>query len=211
MDLILSEINSNVQVPSTGNDLPSGPDTIQVSLDDDPMKGNPDAELTIVEFSDFQCPFCMRFYVQTMPLIEEAYIDTGKINFVYRDFPLQHHQNAVPTHIAAECADEQGAFWPYHDILFETQNTWKSLPSETIFVQLVKYADDLGLQISEFESCLNSASFVQEIQMDYREGVEYGVRGTPAFFIGNEEDGYVLLSGAQPFEVFQNVIESKLG
>lgn len=210
MDLILSEIDSKA-VPASGEAAREGPQVIRVSIDDDPMKGNPDAELTIVEFSDFQCPFCSRFYEQTLPLIEQTYVDTGKVNLVYRDFPLQSHQNAVPAHIAAECADEQGEFWPYHDMLFEKQGEWQSLPAGEVSAQLVQYAGSLGLQAADFESCLGSASFAQEIQKDYQDGVQYGVRGTPAFFVGNEKDGYVLLSGAQPFGAFQSVIESRLG
>lgn len=210
MDVLLSRIDSKLAVPTEGNTR-DGPQKIYVSLDDDPMKGNPDADITIVEFSDFQCPFCSRFYEQTLPLIEQAYIDTGKVNFVYRDFPLQIHQNAVPVHIAAECADEQGWFWPYHDILFENQREWQSLPADALSEQLVQYAMAMGLQADAFESCLGSATLEEEIQKDYHDGVLYGVRGTPAFFVGNDTDGYVLLSGAQPFEAFQRVIESGLG
>ena len=210
IDVILSRIDSKLVVP-TEEDARDGPQKIHVSLDDDPMKGNPNADITIVEFSDFQCPFCSRFYEQTLPLIEQAYIDTGKVNFVYRDFPLQIHQNAVPVHIAAECADEQGGFWPYHDILFENQREWQSLPAEALSEQLVQYAVGLELEADMFESCLGSTALGEEIRKDYQDGVQYGVRGTPAFFVGNESDGYVLLSGAQPFEAFQRVIGSGLG
>lgn len=207
MDLILSEIDSKMVVPvDTQNPQPP-----LISIDDDPMKGNPDAEITIIEFSDFQCPFCARFYEQTLPSIEEEYVDTGLVNFVYRDFPLQIHANAVPAHIAAECADEQGMFWPYHDILFDKQREWDSIQPELMFAQLVQYADNLELNMANFESCLESASHVQEIQMDYQDGVRHGVTGTPAFFVGNDQDGYVLLNGAQPFSSFRDVIESKLG
>ncbi len=211
LQAILSAIDSKMTAPSAAPDEHGSAGTVRVSVDDDPMKGDPDAGLTIVEFSDFQCPFCFRFYDQTLPLIEREYIDTGKVNLVYRDFPLQNHQNAVPTHIAAECADEQGAFWPYHDVLFETQDSWKSMSPGAISEQLVRFADGLGLRTADFESCLGSAAPAQEIQKDYQDGVQYGVRGTPAFFIGNERDGYVLLSGAQPFESFQRVIESRIG
>lgn len=210
MELILSEIDSMMAVPVDEKTDQSGTHAARVSLDDDPIKGNPDAEITIVEFSDFQCPFCARFYEQTLPLIEQEYIDTGKVNLVYRDFPLQIHRNAVPAHIASECADEQGQFWPYHDMLFEKQKEWGSLPDEVIISQLLQYADDLGLEPDDFGSCLESAMFAQEIQNDYQDGVQYGVRGTPAFFVGNEQDGYVILSGAQPFGAFQSVIESML-
>lgn len=210
LELILSKID-NLAIPASDEAGPDSAQAIRISLDDDPIKGNPDAELTIIEFSDFQCPFCARFYDQTLPLIEQEYISTGKVNFVYRDFPLQIHQNAVPAHMAAECADEQGAFWPYHDVLFEMQKEWESVPSEAIVAILVQYAHDLGLDATSLESCLSSAALAEEIQNDYQDGVQYGVRGTPAFFIGNESDGYVLISGAQPFAAFQNAIESGLG
>jgi len=94
------------------------PPIIYVSLDDDPVKGDPNAPVTVVEYSDFQCPFCKRFYQQTLPQLEKNYIETGKVKFVYKDFPLDSiHPNARPAHIAAECADEQGKFWEYHDLL----------------------------------------------------------------------------------------------
>lgn len=211
MQLILSEIDSKMAVPIDEKTDQGGTHTVRVSVDDDPIKGSPDAELTIVEFSDFQCPFCARFYEQTLPLIEQEYVESGKVNLVYRDFPLQVHRNAVPAHMAAECADEQGQFWPYHDVLFENQKEWESLPNEVIESKLLQYANGLGLESDEFGSCLGSAVFAQEIQDDYQDGVQYGVRGTPAFFVGNEKDGYVMLSGAQPFSAFQNVIESRLG
>ena len=211
MQLLLSNINAP-SAASAGGGAPGAPVLVRASLvDNDPLKGNPDAELTIVEFSDFECPFCKRFYDQTLPLIDDNYIKTGKVNLVYRDFPLPNHMNAMPTHLASECANEQGAFWAYHDILFETQRTWAPMPSESIFEHLVQYADYLGLDTDEFGSCLSSSKFGSEIEGDYQDGVANGVRGTPAFFIGNEGDGYVLLSGAQPFEAFKNVIDSKLG
>ena len=211
MDMIISEIDSKIIVRADDNPSPAVDEILLVSLDDDPIKGNPDAEITIVEFSDFQCPFCARFYVQTLPLIEQEYLDTGKVNLVYRDFPLQIHANAVPAHIASECADEQGQFWEYHDVLFERQKEWESIPREDIATILIQYSEDLELDRDTFELCLGSNVMSLEIQKDYQDGVKYGVRGTPAFFVGNEETGYVALSGAQPFEAFQRVIESKLG
>ena len=119
---IISEIEIKT-IPTQQTQIqtqPTAPQIFQVSLDDDPVKGNPNAPVTVVEFSDFQCPFCSRFFQQTLPLIEENYIDTGKIKFVYKDLPLDNlHPNARAAHIAAECADEQGKFWEYHDVLFE--------------------------------------------------------------------------------------------
>jgi protein-disulfide isomerase len=190
---------------------PNTPSTIMISLDDDPVKGNPNAPLTIVEFSDFQCPFCSRFYEQTLSQIEENYIDTGKVKFVYRDLPLDNlHPNARPAHIAAECADEQGKFWEYHDVLFEKQSEWNRLPSPDLQTTLTQYATDIGLQSTYFETCLNSQDIADEVNNDSLDAARYGATGTPTFFIGTEKDGFVKLSGAQPFSSFQLAIDSQL-
>lgn len=190
---------------------PTIPSVIQVSLDDDPVKGDPDAPLTIVEFSDFQCPFCLRFVQQTLPLIEEHYIDTGKVKFVYRDMPLYNlHPNVGPVHIASECADEQGKFWEYHDKIFENQTEWQRLAPSDIQVTLKQYASDLDLNMADFDVCMQSQVIADEIAQDLLDGQTYGATGTPAFFIGNEENGFVKVVGAQPYVVFQNVIDDQL-
>lgn len=188
----------------------SAPTPVFVSIDDDPIKGNPDAPVTIVEFSDFQCPFCLRFYDQTLPLIEENYIKTGKVKMVYRDMPLQIHPNAFPVHIAAECANDQGAFWEYHDLLFERQSEWNKLAPADLGAKILAYAEELELD-SSFATCMQSQSMVDEIRKDYSQGAAYGVTGTPSFFVGNDQDGFVKLSGAQPFSIFKEVIDSQLG
>jgi len=190
----------------------SGPQIIQVSLDDDPVKGNPDATVTIVEFSDFQCPFCKRFHETTMPLIQENYIDTGKVKFVYRDFPLPsiHPNGAIPAALASECADEQGMFWEYHDKLFENQKNWELLAAEDVAKEFKAYSQELGLKTNQFNDCLNSEKYLDEVQKDYQDAVSYGITGTPGFFIGNEEIGYMKLTGAQPYSAFQRVLDQML-
>ena len=190
----------------------SGSQIIQVSLDDDPVKGNPDATVTIVEFSDFQCPFCKRFHETTLPLIQKNYIDTGKVKFVYRDFPIQslHPNGAVPAALASECADEQGMFWEYHDKLFQNQKNWERLGTEDVVNELKAYAEEFGLNTNQFNECLNSGKYLDEVQKDYQEGSSYGITGTPGFFIGNEENGYIKVTGAQPYSVFQNVLDPML-
>ncbi len=180
-----------------------------VSLDDDPSKGNPEAAVTIVEFSDFQCPSCNRFYQQVLPQLERHYIDTGKINFVYRDMPLNIHANAVPAHAAAECAHEQGMFWQYHDILFERQSQWNRLDAQDLDAQLKAYAAELGLD-SGFDECIKSPDVIREIQKDFAQARGYGAQGTPTFFVGNDSDGYIKLAGVHPFSTFQSMIDSKL-
>jgi len=190
----------------------SGSQIIQVSLDDDPVKGNPDATVTIVEFSDFQCPFCKRFHETTLPLIQKNYIDTGKVKFVYRDFPIQslHPNGAVAAAIASECADEQGMFWEYHDKIFQNQKNWERLRTEDVVNELKAYAVELGLDTNQFNDCLNSGKYLDEVNKDLQDGNSYGVTGTPAFFIGNGEDGYIKVTGAQPYSVFQSVLDQML-
>jgi len=194
----LKEIISEIEIetaaapqPTQQPSQPAAPQVFMVSLDDDPFKGNADAPVTIVEFSDFQCPFCSRFFDQTLPAIEENYIDTGKVKLVYKDLPLDNlHPNARPVHIAAECADEQGKFWGYHDILFENQAQWNKLSSVDLSSQLNEYATTLGLNSASFDSCLLSQDIADEVNADYLQASSYGATGTPTFFIGNEEDGF---------------------
>jgi len=198
--------------PTQAPSQPSAPQIFQVSFDGEPFKGNPDAPVTVVEFSDFQCPFCSRFFEQTLPLIEENYIDTGKIKFVYKDLPLDNlHPNARSAHIASECADEEGKFWEYHDVLFQKQAEWQSLASSDLDITLSQFAVDLGMQAASFESCMESQDIADEVNQDTLEAARYGATGTPTFFIGTEEDGFIKLVGAQPFSAFQAAIDDQLG
>lgn len=209
---ILAQINTNPAAQPTAQLAPPGAPAVQaISLDDDPFKGDANAPIVIVEFSDFQCPFCSRFYEQTLSLIEENYIDTGKVKFVYRDLPLDNlHPNARPAHIAAECADEKGKFWDYHDVLFEKQSEWSRVAAADLQTTFIQYATDLGLDSAEFETCLGSDAIADEVNRDSLDAAKYGANGTPAFYIGNEKDGFVKLSGAQPFAAFQAEIDRQL-
>lgn len=201
-----SKIESNVKSPNQPDSKP-----MKISIDDDPMKGNPDAKITIIEFSDYECPFCGRFYANTLPLIEENYINTGLVNFVYRDFPIQSiHDNALPAALATECADDQGDFWPYHNMIFDNKSTWEKINGVDLLKEFEQYAVVLGLNTEEFNSCLESGKHLEEVKKDLQDGRDYGVTGTPGFFVGNDELGYVELKGAQPFESFQRVIDGML-
>jgi len=210
---ILSEIKTApTPQPTQQSPQPSAPQIFTVSFDGEPVKGNPDAPVTVVEFSDFQCPFCSRFFEQTLPLIEENYIDTGKIKFVYKDLPLDNlHPNARSAHIAAECADEEGKFWEYHDVLFQKQAEWQRLASSDLDITLSQFAVDLGMQAANFEACMESQDIADEVNQDTLEAAQYGATGTPTFFIGTEKDGFIKLVGAQPFAAFQRAIDEQLG
>jgi len=215
LEEIISEMKikttQSSQVP-TQQPTPRGTQLYKISIDDDPVKGDPNAPVTIIEFSDFQCPFCSRFYSQTLPLLEENYIDTGKIKLVFKDLPLDNlHPNARTTHIAAECANEQGKFWEYHDILFEKQSQWQNLSPSNLDTTITNFAAGLGMQSTAFQACIKSQEIADEVNDDTLDAASYGATGTPTFFIGNEEDGFIKLVGAQPFSAFQRVIDEQLG
>lgn len=197
--------NTQVQPPSP----PTQP--VRISADDDPVRGDPNAPISIIEFSDFQCPFCARFHVQTLPSLLEEYIDTGKVKLVYRDFPIQSiHPNALPAAVAAECANEQGKYWEYHDALFEKQSSWARQDSNSAILTFTQYAQDIDLEMEQFNSCLSTGKYLQEVQKDLNDGRDYDITGTPGFFIGNDEIGFVKLNGAQPFDSFKRIIDAQL-
>jgi protein-disulfide isomerase len=169
----------------------------RASVDDDPGRGPNDATVTIIEFADFQCPYCARFDAETLPQILENYGD--RIRFVYRDFPLTSlHEYALKAAEASECAHDQGAYWEYHDLLFQNQSALDE-------ASLKNYAASLGLDTAAFDQCLDSDSKKSEVQKDYQDGIAAGVQGTPAFFVNGE-----LISGAQPYAVLQSAIEAAL-
>ena len=210
LDNAIAELELKILEKQLPTNQPSIP--LEISADNDPIIGNPDAPITIIEFSDFQCPFCARFHIQTLPTIMEEYIEKGSVKLVFRDFPIQSiHPNAVPASVAAECANEQGKFKQMHDILFEKQNEWSNLETVYAIELFNQYSEQINLEQGQFSSCLSTAKYVKEIQNDLDDGRTYGVTGTPGFFIGNQQIGFVELKGAQPFESFKNVIDKQLG
>jgi protein-disulfide isomerase len=210
LDNAIAELELKILEKQLPTKQPSIP--LEISADNDPVIGNPDAPITIIEFSDFQCPFCARFHIQTLPTIMEEYIEKGSVKLVFRDFPIQSiHPNAVPASVAAECANEQGKFKQMHDILFEKQNEWSNLETVYAIELFNQYSEQINLEQEQFSSCLSTAKYVKEIQNDLDDGRTYGVTGTPGFFIGNQQIGFVELKGAQPFESFKNVIDKQLG
>ncbi len=167
----------------------------QVSAANGPSKGASGAPILLIEFSDFQCPFCLRAHA-TVDQVLKTYGD--KIRFVYRHYPLPTHPNAKPAAEASACAADQGKFWPYHDRLFEQQT--KLSDSD-----LKQHAADLGLDAAKFNSCVDTHKFRALVDADTKDGEEAGVNGTPAFFINGR-----MLSGAQPFDAFKRIIDEEL-
>ncbi|MBI2044252.1 DsbA family protein [Candidatus Pacearchaeota archaeon] len=200
------------------------PDTespvVRASLDDDAVLGNKDAPVTIVEFSDYQCPFCRKFWTETYPQIKSEYIDTGKVKLVYRDFPLSSiHPMAQPSAEAAECVHEKGgdeAYFKMHDKIFSEQNILDSGSAQGPVTTTVSYTgDDIKSWAKEIgyniDSCLDSGKYRNEVQKDLADATTSGFQGTPGFAIvkGGDSEG-LALRGAYPFDAFQQAIEAAL-
>ncbi|HXH06900.1 MAG TPA: DsbA family protein [Vicinamibacterales bacterium] len=174
-----------------------------------PSRGRTDAPVTLVEFSDFQCPFCARHYRETMPLIERDYIRTGKVRYVFRDFPIESlHPQAPRAHEAAHCAGEQQQYWPMFDRLFGD-------PRRQSPADLLAHADALGLDRDRFRQCLESGRHRATVERGVAEAVQAGARGTPTIFLGRSGDGATLratrvIRGAHPYARFREVIEDLL-
>ena len=195
-------ITAFIEKQNAKQNAPAAPvDPIEVSYEGAPIKGEKNAPVTIVEFSEYECPYCGRYVNGAYKEIVEKYIETGKVKYAFRNFPLAFHKNAMPAATAALCARDQKGddmYFNYHDKLFGNQ---KALDTAT----LKKYAKDLGLNESEFNTCLDSGKFDAQIAKDIAEAKEYGVRGTPAFYINGR-----MISGAQPFAAFEAIIEEEL-
>jgi len=169
----------------------------EVSPDDDPFWGPEDAAVTVVEFADYQCPFCQAHATETLHQIREAYGD--RIRYVFRDFPIPSlHPQAFAAAEASQCAADQGDFWGFHDRLFENQDAMDA-------PDLKEHAAVLGLDAVVFEECLESGKHRDEVQADLDDGIDYGVMGTPAFFINGR-----LIDGVVPFSVFERIIDEEL-
>lgn len=197
------------------------PQVAGVSVDDDPVKGSPDAKVTIVEFSDFLCPFCAvsagfrpdlqekmkerdASWEAAVPKILENYVETGKARFVFRDFPVVHGEPAARAAEAAECAGDLGKYWEMHDLLFSRQENFPE--NETEIANFLKgLARELALDESKFSECFDSRKYQEEINKDIEAAKSYGVSGTPTYFVNGQK-----IIGAHGFSIFQEVIEEEL-
>lgn len=169
---------------------------------DGPFLGNPSAKVTIVEFGDFQCPFCGRFFQTTEKEIIEKYVKTGKAKFIYRDFAFLGPESEWSA-VASHCAEEQRKFWQYHDYLYSHQ----SGENEGAFSKenLKKFAMSLGLDMAQFGQCLDSDKYIDRVRKNTEGGRKFGVNGTPANFVNGR-----IITGAVPFSQFEALIEEEL-
>lgn len=194
----------NPGTPAAAVPLPAAP----LSIVGAASRGRVDAPLVLLEFSDFQCPFCARHTRETFDQIQRAYVDTGKLRYVFRHFPIESlHPNAFAAARAAECAGQQGKFWEIHSRLFSNQ---KQLTD----ADLLNHAKAIGLDTAAFQRCVATPEVQAKIMADLDEGARAGVSGTPMFFIGTMEGGKLRalrrLSGAVPFAAFQQTLDALL-
>jgi protein-disulfide isomerase len=179
-----------------------------LNVENAPTKGAKNAKLTLIEFSDYQCPFCKRHAESTFHQIDKTYISTGKIRYVFRDFPMETiHKQAQKAAEAALCAGDQGKYWEMHDKLFAKQEALD-------LVHLSGYAKSVGVEIPSFKKCLVSGKYNDMVRQNSAEGLKIGINGTPSFLLGISDGNKVksskLIIGAQPFFAFKQEIDALL-
>ena len=209
----LAELKTLVQQRGPATAAPARPAAVGASMGiaGAPFKGSANAPVTIVEFSDFQCPFCARHVSQTLPELDTEYIQTGKVKYVYRNYPIESlHPLAFKAAEAGECANEQNKFWPMHDRLFGNQQMLAP-------AQLPAQATAAGVEAAAFQQCLASGKYATKIRKDMSDASAVGITGTPGFLIGKTVPGGqtikvdAFLSGAKPFVAFKAEIDRLLG
>lgn len=179
---------------------------VNVSADDDPALGRDGAKVVMIEFSDFQCPFCRKFWRESFGQIKQNYIDTGKVKFVYRDFPLTSlHPSSEVSAEAGSCANEQGKFWEMHDKIFVEQEKLGQGTVQFSSADLKKWAGEIGLNSRQFNSCLDTGKYKSEVEKDLSDGTTAGVQGTPTFFVNGK-----VIPGAVPYATIKQTIDDAL-
>ncbi len=198
--------HENAKPVLTENDTPQ---TISLSVlteNASPVLGDASAPITIVEFGDYQCFFCNKFFHDTENSIVENYIKTGKVKMLFKDFTIIGQDSVVAAH-ASHCAGEQGKFWEYHDVLYNhwtgENNGWASSDNQ------LKFAKDLGLDVEKFTECNSSEKYMKMIQTSAKDAKTLGLTGTPGFIVIGANNKIVKIPGAQPYEVFVKVLDSK--
>jgi protein-disulfide isomerase len=204
----ISELNTMLRAV-----LPPSPITdispVQLNIANAPVKGSATAKVVLIEYSDFECPYCGRYAQTAFPELQRQFIDTGKVKYVFRNLPLEQIHKAAPKAAeAAECAYEQGRFWEFHDRLFANQQS-------LALSDLSGHAKAVGLDLPKFQSCLIEGKMATRIAGDLAEAARFELTGTPAFLIGEiQPDGTVRvsrkMSGAQPFSVFESELNKFL-
>lgn len=204
---LLEKPSTAAQAGAPGQAAPAAPEIVSLSLGDANAIGAVDAPVTIVEFTDYQCPFCRRYHTSAFEEIKKAYVDTGKVRYLSRDLPLPMHDHAPQAANAVRCAAEQGEYWTYRHVLFVNQ---QKLADE----DMLRYATDLHLDGDKFAECLKSDRHRAAVERDASDAAAIGITGTPTFVIGKvRPDGRltgVKVIGAQAYPVFEARIKEQL-
>jgi protein-disulfide isomerase len=204
IDAITKKLDTLASVPGLGDrgnvlGLQDGAKVKEkIPIDEKRARGNPNAKVTIIEYSDYECPFCKSFYDNAYKEIVKKYVDSGQVRIAFKDYPLAFHPNAQSAAEASRCAAEQGKFWEMHDRMFENQ---KALSVDNY----KKWAGELGLDTAKFNTCVDNKAYATAVVEDMEEAAKIGVQGTPMFIINGE-----VLVGAQPMAAFENVIKKYL-
>ena len=192
-------LTTNLEKASDDSSILNKENLIQGST----MLGNPNAKITIVEFGDYQCTFCYKFHDETMKKINQEYIKTANVNFIYKDFPLNGEQSILASE-ASYCAQKQNKFWEYHDTLY---NNWGGENTGWITENVLQgFARDVGLNLDEFSQCLENSEYRQKVLDNDHFAREIGINATPSFLIFNDSELYRII-GAQPFDKFEQAFE----
>jgi len=186
---------------------PPKPEKIKIKGGGPYSLGKNDAPVVIIEYTDYQCPYCGRFETTTFPEIKKNFIDTGKVKFIKRDVPLEFHQFALKAAQSARCAGEQSKFWEMNEVLFKNQT---KLDADS----LAGYAKDLKINVDKFKTCTSGDKFISDIKDEAKYAATFGITGTPSFIVGravgDDVDGFKVV-GAQPYAVFEAQINELLG
>jgi len=192
-------LTSNLDKSSNDSSILNKANLIQGST----MLGNPNAKITVVEFGDYQCTFCYKFHDETMKKINQKYIKTANVNFIYKDFPLNGEQSILASE-ASYCAQKQNKFWEYHDTLY---NNWGGENTGWITENVLqRFAKEVGLNLDDFSQCLENSEYRQKVLDNEQLGREIGINATPSFLIFNNNELYRII-GAQPFDRFEQVFQ----
>jgi protein-disulfide isomerase len=203
----IRQVLESEQEPDDGDEDVQAQRTARLSISGAPILGSPNAPLTMVEFTDFQCPFCARFHSQTFPLLRKAHVDAGRLRYIAMDFPLTGiHPDAFRAARASHCGEQQGRYWDVHEALYLQRGR---LGREAILAAV----KGLGMNAPRFTACLDSDALDARIERGLSQGRALGVSGTPTFVLGRTEGSSVVgrvIVGAQPFEVFDDAITALL-
>ncbi len=236
--VMLSLLTAGCLVPPNSGNATVQNLTFRIGMGTNPVLGSDGAAIAIVEFTDYQCPYCRQHATETFPQIEQNYVNTGRVKYYLRDFPLEFHPNSRNGATAARCAGDQGKYWEMHSLLFQKQDEWSGLSGSDLVAKFSSYADSLGLNTAQYNSCY-SAGKAGAISADIADGQEYGIAGTPSSIIilprtanetrllgilaaypqyasqgilalGKDPDGkYVFfIKGAFPYQIFQQALDS---